>query len=296
MGPVAGRSPRDRYLTIYGRMPVLEALRSAGRERRPGEPSRSTSGGMRVAKVFVSQRAGGPAIEEILEAAEAAAVAVERVREEMVAAVSRNGRHHQGVAADLVAAGLEPLAGFLERRHGRAHATSLLLLDGVHNPANVGMIIRSATAAGLDGVVVPRRGTADLGPLVIKASAGVALHATLLRCDTSVEAAGHLADARFALVGLDAGRPGGGSLFGAELPDRAAYVVGNEADGLSPEVAERVDRWLRIPLQGGVESLNVSSAATLLAYEIGRRRPDTTGAPAAPTAAGKVADGRRPGH
>jgi 23S rRNA (guanosine2251-2'-O)-methyltransferase len=244
-------------------MPVLEALRSSG----------STGpAAVRVVKVFVSHRAGGPAVAEIVAAADAAGVTVERVREEMVAAVSRNGRHHQGVAADLLASGLEPLAGFLEHRHGRAHATSLLVLDGVHNPANVGMIVRSAMAAGLDGVVVPHRGTADLGPLVIKASAGVALSAPLLRCSTALEGADQLVEARFTLVGLDAGRGTAAPLFTAELPERAAYVLGNESEGISPDVAERVDRWLRIPLAGGVESLNVSSAATLVAFEIGRRR------------------------
>jgi 23S rRNA (guanosine2251-2'-O)-methyltransferase len=268
---VGDRSPRDRYLTIYGRMPVLEALRSAA-PASAAPPAAAPSSGVRVAKVFLSQRAGGAAVEEILAAADAADVVVERVREEMVAAVARNGRHHQGVAADLVAAGLEPLADFLERRHGRTHDTSLLMLDGVHNPANAGMIIRTAVAAGLDGVVVPRRGTAELGPLVIKASAGVALSAPLLRCATASEAAELLVEARFHLVGLDATRADADSLFAADLPGRAAYVLGNEAEGISPAVADLVERWVRIPLAGGVESLNVSSAATLVAFEVSRRR------------------------
>ena len=253
-------------------MPVLEALRSSATRPAAGAPGAAGSG-VRVAKVFLSQRAGGAAVAEILAAAEAAAVVVERVREEMVAAVARNGRHHQGVAADLVAAGLEPLADFVERRHGRAHDTSLLVLDGVHNSANVGMIIRTAVAAGLDGVVVPQRGTAELGPLVIKASAGVALSAPLLRCATAAEGADLLVEARFHVVGLDATKADATSLFAAaDLPGRAAYVLGNEAEGISPAVAAMVGRWVRIPLAGGVESLNVSSAATLVAFEVSKRR------------------------
>ena len=122
--------------------------------------------------------------------------------------------------------------------------------------------------------MVPRRGTADLGPLVLKASAGVAFRAPLLRCETAAGAVEHLAAARFALVGLDP-RLGAASLFDAALPERAAYVVGNEATGVSAPVAAQIDTWLRIPLSGGVESLNVATAATLVAFEVARRATDT---------------------
>jgi 23S rRNA (guanosine2251-2'-O)-methyltransferase len=262
---VADRSPRDRFLTIYGRKPVLEALQTPD---------------VQVAKVFVSQRAQGIPVEAIVDAAAAAGVPVERVKEEMVTAVARNGRHHQGVAADVVAAGLEPLDDFLERRgHGRGYRASVLLLDGVHNPANVGMVIRSALAAGLDGVVIPRRGTADLGPLVIKASAGTALRAPLLRCETAADGAALLAEARFSLIGLDPSPSADESLFETALPERAAYVVGNEAEGVSPAVAALVARRVRIPLAEGVESLNVATAATLVAYEVLRQRSGRRSAP-----------------
>lgn len=238
-------------------MPVLEALASPD---------------LAVSRVFVAETATGEAVGRIVSAAAARGVPVERVTVERVAALARNGRHHQGVAADVDAPNLCPLGTFLERRsHGRAHRSAVLVLDAVHNPANVGMVLRSATAAGLDGVVVPRRGTAELGPLVVKASAGVAFHAPVVRCETTVEAVDALLDARFEVVGLDAAVPGAADLFTAGLPERAAYVVGNEADGLSPAVRARVGRWLRVPLAGGVESLNVAAAATLLAFEVARR-------------------------
>jgi 23S rRNA (guanosine2251-2'-O)-methyltransferase len=265
-----GRARRDHNITVYGRMPVLEALLAPD---------------LVVAKVFVSQRAQGASVEEIEAAAHARGVEVERVKDEMVAALARNGRHHQGVAADVAGSGLEPLADFIDRRHGRAYRTSVLVLDGVHNPANVGMVIRAAAAAGIDGVVVPRRGTAELGPLVIKASAGAVFRAPLLRCTTGEEAASALADPRFTVVGLRAD-PAAPSLFEAELRERAAYVLGNESEGVSAPVAALVDQWLRIPLASGVESLNVASAATLVAYEIARRRD--VGTPASGNVAGRA--------
>src|SRR5262245_49382029 len=107
--------PVDRHLVIYGRQPVLEALGSAD---------------VPVSKVFVSERAHGDAIDAVTAAAAARGIPLERVRDEMVTAISRNGRHHQGVAADVAAPGLQALGAFLERRsHGRGHRASVLVLD-----------------------------------------------------------------------------------------------------------------------------------------------------------------------
>ncbi|MDH4146025.1 MAG: RNA methyltransferase, partial [Acidimicrobiia bacterium] len=201
---MAGRSLRDRYVTLYGRKPVLEALEAPDVD---------------VAKVFLVAGSGGAAVEAIVAAAAKRGVEVERVRVEFVTSLTRNGRQHQGVAADVTAPELSGLDTFLERRRGRHHATSVLVLDGVTNPANLGLALRSAAAAGLHGVVVPRRNTAELGPLAVKASAGVALRAPIVRCDTAAEAVAALAEARFHVVGLDA-RPGATSLFEAALPER----------------------------------------------------------------------------
>lgn len=254
--------PRDRYVTIYGRMPVAEAVADSS---------------VPLARVFVADNATGEVIDRIAAGARRRGVPLERVSEARLALVAHNGRHHQGVAADIAPAGLGSLGAYLTQRRGRRHATSLLLLDGVHNPANVGMIIRSAVGAGLDAVVVPHRGTAELGPLVLKASAGVALRATLLRVESAAEAVDTLVASRFRVVGLDGGHPEATNLFTAELPERAVYVLGNETEGLSPEVAAATHQWLAIPLAGGVESLNVACAATVVGFELARRRSATPG-------------------
>ena len=67
---------------------------------------------------------------------------------------------------------MQSLPHFLSERNGRKHQTYVVVLDGVHNPANVGMIIRTVTAAGLDGIIIPDKGTANINPVAIKASAG----------------------------------------------------------------------------------------------------------------------------
>ena len=128
--------------------------------------------------------------------------------------------------------------------------------------------MRSATAAGIDGVIVPHKGTAEIGPVAIKASAGVAFRSTILRCETTTDALSTLREHRFQLVGLDGN---GMSLFDADLPERAAYVVGNESSGLSDSAAESVDLLLSIPLRNDVESLNAAVAASIVGFELARR-------------------------
>lgn len=234
-------------VTVYGRMPVLEALLDEG---------------VAVTKVLLARTARGDSVDEIVAAAKQRGVALQRVTPEKVTRVSGNGRHDQGAVADVEAPGLRELDD--EIPGGRL---ALLVLDGVTNPANVGMVLRTATAAGLDGVVLPRAGVPDLGPLVIKASAGVAFRSTVFQASTAAHAVARLRGAGLEIIGLRG--DSAESLFIASLPDRAAFVLGNETDGVSVDV----DRWVAIPMANGVESLNVAVAAGIVSYEIARRRP-----------------------
>jgi len=246
-------SPKDRFVTVYGRKPVLEALADRA---------------LAVDKVVLAENARGPAVREILDAAAGRGVPVRRATAHRVKVLAGNGRHDQGVLADVVAPRMRPLEAYLaELATGPA---SVLVLDQITNPANVGMILRTATAAGLAGVVLPRRGVPAVDPLVVKASAGVAFHAPVLRCATAEMACSALRAAGFEVLGLagDAGTP----LFSARLAPRSAFVLGNETSGVSPAVRGLVQRWLSIPMSGGVESLNVASAAAVLSFELVRRR------------------------
>jgi 23S rRNA (guanosine2251-2'-O)-methyltransferase len=234
-------------ITVYGRMPVLEALLDEG---------------IPVTKVLLARSARGEVVDEIVAAAKARGVTLQKVAPEKVTRVSGNGRHDQGVVADVEAPGLRELDEIDEIPGGRL---AVLVLDGITNPANVGMVLRTATAAGLDGVVLPRAGSPDLGPLVVKASAGIALRATVLTVATAAAGVERLRAAGLEIIGL---RADGDPMFETDLPERAAYVLGNETDGVSVSC----DRWLSIPMANGVESLNVAVAAGIVAYEVARRR------------------------
>lgn len=245
-------APKDRFVTVYGRKPVLEALGDLD---------------VRVDKVVLAEGLHGRVIDEIKEAAADRAVAVQRASAQRVKVLAGNGRHDQGVAADVVALGMRRLTDALEEP-ARA-PRSVFLLDGLTTPANVGMILRTATAAGIDGIVVPHRGTARIDPLVVKASAGVAFHAPVLRTETAGEAAELLGEAGYPLYALAA--DGGTDVFEAEFGNRAVFVLGSESAGLSDDVRGYVADTVRIPMRGAVESLNVASAASVLAFEMLRR-------------------------
>ena len=219
-----------------------------------------------VDKVLLASNARA---DEIVAAARNRGVTLQRVSPAQVTRLSRNGRHDQGAAADVVAPAMRPLADFLAdstRRLG-----PVLLLDGITNPANVGMILRTATAAGLAGIVVPKFGVAELGPLVVKASAGVAFSAPILRTERPELAARELRAAGYRLFGLSGAK--GTSVFEADLDPGLprVFVLGNESDGISPAVGDQVDDWVTIPLAGGVESVNVAVAAGIVCFELVRR-------------------------
>ena len=245
-------SPKDRFITVYGRNPVHEVLL---------DPD------LVVDKVVIAEGARGGGIREIQQAARRRGVPLQHASAERVKKLAGNGRQDQGVFADVVAPRMRPLEVALD-----ADPTGLrtvLVLDGVTTPANVGMILRSATAAGVGGIVVPRRGVASLDPLVVKASAGVAFRAPILKASTAADAVTALKGKGFHIVGLDAA--GDDDLFTAHLPEPVAFVLGSETAGLGAEVARHVDTWVSIPMAAGVESLNVSAAAAVVCFELVRR-------------------------
>jgi 23S rRNA (guanosine2251-2'-O)-methyltransferase len=252
MADVSAVSPKDRFVTVYGRKPVLEALADSG---------------LTVDKVLLAEGARGPAADQIRTAAARRGVPVQTASAHRVKVLAGNGKQDQGVLADVVAPRMRPLTTALaDRRPPR----SVLLLDGITTPANVGMILRTATAAGVDGIVVPRHGVASIDPLVVKSSAGVAFRAPMLRCPTAGDAAAELRKSGYRLFGL-AGTARQ-SLFTATLPQRSVFVLGGETAGISEAVRPHVQEWLSIPMSGGVESLNVASAAAVLCFELVRRR------------------------
>lgn len=240
--------PRDRFITVYGRKPVLEVL------EQPELP---------VHRVLVARGAKGSIVDAIRRAARARGVTLIEKSPAEIHRISRNEKQDQGVAADVEAPGMRSLASYLAGL-GDDERALLFALDHVTTPANVGMILRSATVLGIDGVILPRRGCPEIGPLVIKASAGVAFRAPILRCAELADALSDAKLAGFCVYGLS--DRGARDLAELRPRERSVFVLGNETEGVGEALHPLVDEWIRIPMASEGDSLNVSAAAAIVAY------------------------------
>ena len=146
----------------------------------------------------------------------------------------------------------------------------VLALDGVQDPRNLGAICRSAEAAGASGVVIPTRRSAAITAAACKASAGAVEHLPVARVPNLEQWLAGAKDDGAWVYGADAEAPG--RYTDADLTGRVVLVLGGEGKGLRRLVSERCDVLVSIPLGGRVGSLNVSAAATILAFEVVRQR------------------------
>jgi 23S rRNA (guanosine2251-2'-O)-methyltransferase len=239
----------DRVLTVYGRKPALETLQDISLQ-------------CHTLHLADSNRESG-IIAELLALAASRGVPVRRHSREQLARISKNGRQDQGVALDVLCPAFRRLDAYLQQL-GDAAPQRLLALDGISNPQNLGMIVRSAAAGAIDGIIWSRKGNAALGPLVIKASAGTLYRAPLLLCATLPEALEDCRGAGLEVCTLEA--DAALSLFDYRPTGHCVFVLGNETSGVSGKVSGLADRALAIPMNNGVESLNVAVTASLIAF------------------------------
>ncbi len=183
---------------------------------------------------------------------------------------------HQGVAARVTAipyADAERICGAAAEKPDGL----LLLVDGVTDSGNLGAILRTAAAAGVDGVILAAEATAGLSPAVAKASAGAVERVPVARDSKLSRRLGKLKDSGFCAIGLQARGPR--RWDGVDLGGRLAVVLGAEGRGLRPSLARACDIRVAIPLCGGVESLNVAVAAGVLLFEAVRQRREAPPGP-----------------
>lgn len=237
----------DRIMTVYGRKPVLEILHNRQ---------------LQCHRLHLaSSNKKAPILQELLDIAQQRDIEVCYHDKRELSRISRNGKQDQGVAADIICPGFQSFESFIENCNKDVR---LLAADGITNPQNAGMLMRSAVAGGIDGIVWPAAGNAALGPLAIKASAGTLLKAPLLRCEDLAHSLQHARDHGFQICTLTAEAPQ--TLFQHTWQGRVIFVLGNESHGVSKEVAALSDMQVSIPMHHGVESLNVAVTAALIAY------------------------------
>jgi 23S rRNA (guanosine2251-2'-O)-methyltransferase len=174
-------------------------------------------------------------------------------------------RDHQGVIAKVA-----PYRYADAYELAQAERPLLVCLDQVTDPHNLGAVARSAEGAGATGVVVPAHGSARVTPAVARASAGAVEHLPIAVVPNLARYLSEVKGPDLWVWGADS--EGGQSLWEADLDGGLAFVLGAEGRGLRPLVRRACDGIVAIPLEGQIESLNVSVASALLVYEARRRR------------------------
>jgi len=246
---------------IGGRRPVAEAL-AAGREAH---------------RLLVSSSArSSPELKAVLAAARQASVPVERVPGDRLGRLA-GFDGHQGVLLEVGERRWADMAEMLALAAAHDHDPLILVLENLQDPTNFGTLLRSAEAAGVDGVIFPARAAAPLSAAAVKASAGASEHLLLARVDSLGQALRDLQAAGLRLVAAEQEAPA--IAWESDLGGALGIVVGSEGEGVSGATRRRMDLLVRFPMSGHVASLNAATAGALLLFEVVRQRSQAGRAP-----------------
>ena len=238
---------------IEGRNAVLEALRA----------------GRALDKVYIARGETDNALAHIAGLARERGVSVSDCDRRKLDAMSVT-KAHQGVIAVCAVREYASLDDILALAESRGEAPFVVVCDEISDPHNLGAIIRSAECVGAHGVVIPKRRSAGLTAVVGKTSAGAAEHLPVARVANISAALQELKDRGLWVYGAAA--EGGSPMWETDLTGPLALVIGSEGEGLGRLVRERCDFLVSIPLRGKVGSLNASTAAAVLMYEVLRQK------------------------
>ncbi|MGS2717619.1 TrmH family RNA methyltransferase [Eionea flava] len=241
----------NQVVTLFGRKPVLEIL----------QDKTLTIYRLHLAD---SNKPQG-IIQDIVDIAKKRNIDVLYHSKQALSRLSKNSKQDQGVCIDVLCPQHRSYKDFLHHVENAKKPIRLIALDRITNPQNLGMIIRSVCAGQVDGLLLPDKGCAAIDSLVVKASAGTLFKAPILHCKSLAEALAEAKQHNACVYGLSSH-----AKHSINDPIGEAfiiYVLGNETDGVSKEVAQQCDRSIAIPMNNGVESLNVAVTASLLAFK-----------------------------
>lgn len=236
---------------IYGANPLFEAMRA----------------GRRINKIFLSSQRHSK-VEEIRREAAARNIPVGIVEQAFLDKLFRKG--HQGIAASVSPKQPLPLDELLNMPFRKKEIPFFLILDCIEDPGNFGALFRVADAAGMHGIIIQSHRSVHLSADVAKVSAGALEYVPVSIVPNIKHAIRIMRENDIAVVGAEAGAET--VFWDADLSMPLALVVGSEGKGLRQTVSAMCDLRIRIPMAGHVNSLNVSVAASLIAFEILRQR------------------------
>jgi len=239
---------------IGGRRPVAEAL-AAGRHAHR--------------LLLADNLRPNPELRQLLAAARAASVPVETLPPDRIQRLA-GFDGHQGVLLEVAERRWSDLAEMLANAERTGHPPLVLILEHLQDPMNLGALLRSAEAAGVDGALLPERGAAPLSAAAVKASAGASEHVPIGQVESVGATIRDLQSRGLRVVAAD--QYALQLAWEADLTGPMAVVVGSEGSGLSGGTRRRCDLLVRFPMAGHVASLNAATAGALLLFEVVRQR------------------------
>ncbi len=238
---------------VAGRNSVMEALKS----------------GRAINKLLIAKGEKQGSIRDIIGLAREKGLIVQEVDAAKLDQLSE-GIRHQGVVAMVPPVEYAEMEDILEKAADSGEAPFIVLLDELEDPHNVGAILRTADAAGVHGVLMPKRRSCPLSGTVAKTSAGAVEYVPVARIGNIPQTLKELKKAGMWVVGAD--MDGDKNYYEADLTGPIVVVIGSEGKGMGRLVKEHCDFVVRIPMLGKINSLNASVACSLLLYEIVRQR------------------------
>ena len=239
---------------IYGINPVLEALRS----ERQG-----------LNKIILAAGKEGGPIRNLRQLAREKGIPVQVSPKEALDRLAGAGRH-QGVLGYTAASSYSTWEDLMDRVRSASGKAIVLILDSIEDPQNLGSLIRTAEACGVQGVILPKDRAAGITPAVVKASAGAVAHLPIVRVTNLANTLEDLKKEGFWIVGADSQAEK--SLYQMKFDMHVGLVIGSEGKGVRPLLLKKCDFTLSIPMRGKVSSLNAAIAGAVILFEILRQR------------------------
>ncbi|WP_409303719.1 23S rRNA (guanosine(2251)-2'-O)-methyltransferase RlmB [Peribacillus sp. SCS-155] len=237
---------------IIGRNPVLEALRS---ERD-------------INKIWIAEGSQKGQMQQIIGIAKERQVLTQIVPKKKIDQMSDG--NHQGVVAQVAAYSYAELDDLFARAEERNEAPFFILLDEIEDPHNLGSIMRTADAVGAHGIIIPKRRAVGLTATVAKSSTGAIEYIPVARVTNMGRAIDEIKERGVWVVGTDAKGTDDYRNMDGKMP--IGLVIGSEGKGMGRLIKDKCDFLIRLPMAGKVTSLNASVAASLLMYEVYRKR------------------------
>jgi 23S rRNA (guanosine2251-2'-O)-methyltransferase len=231
-----------------------------------------------VQKILVKYGGQGKARQAIIDLARSRSVSVQFEKEEVLEYIVGHG-HHQGIIAYIQEVSYKTLEDILSYTSPTTYGL-ILVLDGIVDPQNLGSLIRSGDAAGVQGVVIPKDRSAQVTGTVEKVAAGALTYVPVARVTNIVRALETLKEAGYWVIGTAARATGrfavaneaDKTIYETDFKTNAALVIGSEAKGIRPLVRRHCDLMVSIPMLGKVSSLNAAVAGAVILFEILRQR------------------------